>query len=318
MIRTRLAMLVVGLATVLQAQRSTPSGAEQLDLTFGVYTTDRPTVVYRQFVPVLESLQDEVAAELGRPVDIQLRIFRGYEECRVALVRGEIDFARFGPASYVLAKQENPRLQLVAMEHVGGEKIFYGMIVVRADSAIRTLADLRGKRFAFGDPTSTIGCYLAQEQLLGAGLHASDLASFEFLSRHDSVFKAVEKGEFDAGSLKEGTFEKLNVDSRALRVLVRFPNVTKPWIARAGLERSVVAGLGAALRSIVDRETLEALNVDGFTTAEDSDFDIIRRAMLKSRQFDDLHPAVPPSALQQPAIPLSPGGRRSTPPASGR
>jgi len=259
--------------------------APVLDLTFGVYTTDRPTVLYRQFLPVLEALQDAMAAELRQPVDIQLRIFRDYDSARVALVEDEIDFVRFGPSSYILARRENPCVKLLAMEHVDGQKTFKGMIVVRKESPIRSAEDLRGRRFAFGDENSTIGRYFAQEMLVGAGIHAGDLARYEYLGRHDKVFKAVEKGDFDAGSLKSGTFEQLNTENQ-LRVLVEFDVVTKPWVARAGLDRRVTEAITASLMKIRDPQVLAALGVSGFTTATDDDYAPIRQSMVESERFD--------------------------------
>ena len=85
------------------------------------------------------------------------------------------------------------------MEDKKGERRFSGVIVVGADSSIKRLADLAGKRFAFGDENSTIGRYLAQAELVKAGIRARDLAHYEYLGRHDLVAKAVSLGDFRAG-----------------------------------------------------------------------------------------------------------------------
>ena len=100
---------------------------------------------------------------------------------------------------------------------------------MQADSKFETLKDLKGASFAFGNINSTIGRYLAQSELLKEGIDNNALSKSEYLGCHDKVFKAVELGDFDAGSLKESTFKKLNKDNQ-LRVLHRFENVTKPWV----------------------------------------------------------------------------------------
>jgi len=106
------------------------------------------------------------------------------------------------------------------MEKQDGGKRFEGYIVVRRDSPIRTLADLKGKSFAFGDRNSTIGRFLSQELLQEAGVLERDFApdGIQYLGRHDIVFRAVEIGDFDAGALKSSTFDKMNKRGQ-LRIL---------------------------------------------------------------------------------------------------
>src|SRR5262249_48172697 len=147
---------------------------------------------------------------LGKPVDFQLTIFKSYEDGITALSEGRVDFVHFGPASYIEAKRRNPRIELVGMEHENGEKRFNGVIFVAKDSPIQTLADLKGKRFAFGDPNSTIGRFLVQAELVGAGVYLDDLAGYRYLERHDQVAAAVEHGDFDAGAVKSASFQKAN------------------------------------------------------------------------------------------------------------
>ena len=292
MIRSRLACACLVATTSLVAQSSPSTEPKQsaaplpasMDLTFGVYATDLPTVVYRQFLPMLEVVQAELAKSLGGPASIELRIFKTYDGALDALVRGDVDFVRFGPSPYILAKARQPQISLLAMEDNDGEKVFQGMIVVRADSPIKTLAELRGKRFAFGDENSTIGRYLAQLQLVNSGITAKDLAAHAFLGRHDKVFTAVELGDFDAGAVKENTFDKMNTKG-TLRALVTFDNVTKPWVARAKLAPEVAAGLGQVLLQLKDRALLKDVGITGFRAVSDADYDPIRRAMPAAEQF---------------------------------
>ncbi len=262
--------------------------AETLSLTFGVYQTDKATVMYRAFTPILEAIQDDMSIRLERPVDIQLTIFKSYDDGIRALVDGKVDVVHFGPASYVTAKEMNPAVQLVAMAHEGGEKRFKGVIVVRKDSPIRTIEDLRGKRFAFGDKNSTIGRYLVQAELVDHGIFAGDLAGFQYLERHDQVAGAVELGDFDAGSIKSNTFAKY-AEKGTLRMLAEFENVTKPIIARAGIDAQNFKALQAAFYGLKDPAALKDLKISGFTSTSDDEYDFVRQGMKKSARFDP-HP----------------------------
>lgn len=263
-------------------------------LTFGVYSFKQPTDVYKEFQPALKQLQLAATTVLGTPLHIELRVFKTYEECLEAFVAGKVDFVRFGPASYVLAKQRNAAIELLAAEQEDGRKVCKGVVVVRKDSDIKTLADLRGRRFAFGDQQSTIGRYLSQAELLRAGIDGKALKDFRYLDRHDLVYAAVQLGDFDAGAVHGGTFERLNQKGQDLRVIHSFDNVGKPWIARAGLERPVLQALREALLQLTDAEALKALQVSGFLPATDKDYQPVRDGMKLSAAFAP--PVVPAPA----------------------
>jgi len=279
------ALLLAGVAA-LPARKPAVEDPKPMSLSFGVYQSDKATVMYRSFTPVLEALTASMESALGRPVDIKLTIFQSYEDGIESLARGEVDFVRFGPASYITAKARQSDIELIAMETESGDKRFKGLIIVQKESPIRTIADLRGKRFAFGDPNSTIGRYLVQAELIKAGITGKDLKDFQYLGRHDTVVKAVEIGDFDAGSVMQQTFEKANAKG-TLRVLASFDNVTKPWVARKGLERSTFEAIQAGLFALKDPGVLKELKITGFVPTSDDEYRLVREGMRLAEEFDN-------------------------------
>ncbi len=131
-------------------------------LTFGIYTSDKPSTMVKKFRPILNVLQADLSERLGEPANIRMQVAKSYEKGVEDLVEGRVDFSRFGPASYVMAKKENPDIRLVAMESNKGEKTFNGVICVAKNSAIQTVEVLKAKRVAFGNKRSTIVRYLSQ------------------------------------------------------------------------------------------------------------------------------------------------------------
>ena len=279
------ALLLAGVAA-LPARKPAVEDPKPMSLSFGVYQSDKATVMYRSFTPVLEALTAPMEKALGRPVDIKLTIFQSYEDGIESLARGQVDFVRFGPASYITAKARQSDIELIAMETESGDKRFKGLIIVQKESPIRTIADLRGKRFAFGDPNSTIGRYLVQAELIKAGITGKDLKDFQYLGRHDTVVKAVEIGDFDAGSVMQQTFEKANAKG-TLRVLASFDNVTKPWVARKGLERSTFEAIQAGLFALKDPAVLKELKITGFVPTSDDEYRLVREGMRLAEEFDN-------------------------------
>ncbi len=257
---------------------SSPALAD-VALTFGVYATDKPSEVVRQFRPVLNVLESSLTEILGEPVTITMNVANNYTTGIENLVSGKADFSRFGPASYVYAKEADPAISILAVEGNGGTKTFNGIICVAKGSGIKNVGDLKGKSFAFGSPLSTIGRYLSQLYLFEHGITASDLKRHAYLGRHDKVGIAVGAGLFDAGALKENTFNELVARGVLLEAIAAFPNVTKPWIARGGLPARIKTGLRRALLNIKDSFALAALKKDGFLEGSDKDYEIIREAI---------------------------------------
>lgn len=283
------ALAVAGLSNIgpLGAQTTAEASSAALTLRFGVYTSDKPSEMLKMFRGVRGAIEEGLERALRRDVVVEMKIYKDYDLAIDALAEGDCDFTRFGPASYILSKHRNDGVRLLAMEHKQGEKRFDGLIITRTDSDIRSLADLRGRSFAFGNENSTIGRYLAQDQLVAAGVRASDLARFDYLGRHDAVAKAVEIGDFDAGSLKESTYAKMNKRGE-LRVVASFENVTKPWVARAGLPDDVHAAVRDALLAIDDEDVLSPLKISGFFPCDDDEYEFVRDGMTRSVHFDDL------------------------------
>jgi len=277
-----MASVLAGLALIMAL--ATPSVAD-INLVFGTYTTDKPTDVVRKFHPILQYLSRELSQKLGEPVTIRLKIASDYDTGIADLVQGRVDIARFGPASYVIAKQRQPGIGILAMETVKGRKTFQGVIAVHTGSDIRTISDLRNRTFAFGNRLSTIGRYLAQDQMLAVGITASDLAGFDYLQRHDRVGTAVGQGRFDAGALKQSTFLKLRKKGVPIQVLAEFSNVTKPWLFRAGLPDRFVSVLRAELIEQGDGTAISDFAKSGFVVGSDADYKFVRDAMLRSQDF---------------------------------
>lgn len=281
MLLTCIVMTVSGAGYEVSAENREP-----LNLIFGVYQSDKATTMYRKFLPVIEAIQDIMEKKLEQTVDIEIKIFKTYQLANDAIVEGSVDFVRFGPASYIIAKARNSEIRLLAMEENKGRKRFKGVVVVPSDSPYESLMDLKGKKIAFGDKNSTIGRYLVQADLVKAGVFASDLHSFKYLGRHDLVAKSVQLGDFDAGSIKMGTFLKYNKEKR-LRIIHSFDNVTKPWIARGGLAPETFSAIQQSLLGIKDHQVLKELKISGFLPTSDTEYDFVRKGIEEAKSFDN-------------------------------
>ncbi len=267
----------------LAVEISAPLGAQIPceTIRFGVYTADKATTVVEQFAPILEALESATSEKLGRLVHISLTVSASYNGGISDIVEGNVHFSRLGPASFVMAKAKNPDLGLLAMESKGGKRTFFGIIAVHKDSEIGSVTELKGKSFAFGDPLSTIGRYLAQSELLKHGIRGADLKRYDFLGRHDTVGMAIAAGDFSAGALKASTFDKLVADGEPLKILQKFKNVTKPWVSHPTLDAEVAAALQASILEL----DATSISKDGFLEADEKYYTPIQTAMKRAEEF---------------------------------
>ena len=253
----------------------------KVTLILGLYPSEKPSNMVEALRPCLNAVEAAMAAELGQKVEIRIQMLSDYVTALNALVAGEVDFARVGPASYVLGKKEQPGLELLATENSHGGVTFEGLIVVRDDSDLHSVADLKGRSFAFVSERSTLGRFFPQAYLAKAGITAKDLGDYDYVGHHEAVGLAVWAGRYDAGALNSRMYRKLLDRGLKLRVIASFENVTRPWVARAGLPVGIAASLRRALLGLDEPEILATLGFDGFLPAQDTYYEPTRRLIAE-------------------------------------
>ena len=182
------------LAAATLCTHSTAVASDELVL--GIHPYLPALELEERFSPLAEYL----SAELGTRVNI--KISPSYEEHVHRAAMGETDIAYLGPVPLVRAHKINPELFLLARLEVNGTPLFHGKIVTRKDSGIDSLQQLQGKRFAFGNKSSTMSHLVPRYELMEHGVF-KQLASFTHLKGHKSVAIAVMLGNYDAGAVKE-------------------------------------------------------------------------------------------------------------------
>jgi len=241
-----------------------------------------PFLPATSLLPKFEPLAAHISRSLGHPVHVE--ISRDYEDHIRRVGTGEVDIAYMGPASYVKLVETYGESNLLARLEIRGSPAFHGVIFVRDESPIRTLEELKDKRFAFGSPSSTMGTLVPRHVLKQAGVGMEDLGGFSSLGNHDNIALGVLVGDFDAGAVKEETFTKFQ--PRGLRSLaVTLPISEHLFVAATNLSADRVTKVRTILlRTGEDEEGLAVLRsiketVSGLVPVEDSDYDNLRRIL---------------------------------------
>lgn len=185
------------------------------------------------------------------------------------------------PSTYIEA-HEKYGVDALAIPLQDGQPFYRSAIVVREDSGINNIADLKNRKFAFGDIKSTGSKAMPESMLKAADVTIDDLASHNFVGSHDNVANSVLNKDADAGGLMLSVAE--NYVGKGLKIIGTSEEIPQfPICASPNLSKSDKRKVVDALVNLKDERILKALGskVTGFAPIKDSDYDGVR-AMLKN------------------------------------
>lgn len=173
-----------------------------------------------------------------------VRVGQSYGAVVEAMANGQVDVGWFGAVSYLQAKaRAGAELLAVSVEH--GSSTYFSGIFVPRDAPFSTLADLKGRSLAVGDPSSTSSFAYPLAMLIAAGIDpVKDLKKIAFAGSHVNALTACAEGHVDAGAASFNSLEKAVTEKKlapdALRPLARSGPIPNPPLAmHPGLDADV-------------------------------------------------------------------------------
>lgn len=266
-----------GLAAALTIAATLPASAADRPekLVVGLLPGESAPTVMR----LNEPLRAYLEKRLGLPVE--LVVGANYAATGEALRFGRLDIAYLGPVTYILQSKHAKLEPFSRPSHEVVGPTFQAVVIVPADSPAKTLADLKGKEVAFGDPASTSGTWVPRYMFAEAGLVSERDYTLRVLGAHDSVALAVTNHKADAGGLSMPIYNRLlkegKIDSKAVRVLAESPAIPEyMWTFRQGLDPAFKEEIRKAFMGINDPEALKVFRAEAFIPCVDADVDRVR------------------------------------------
>jgi phosphonate transport system substrate-binding protein len=214
---------------------------------FGVIPRYNPMLMYRIYQPLVDYLTE------ATPYRFELKLSRDYGEAVEFLRKGTTQVAFLGDLTFAKACEGFDVLPIAKPLSSSGDPFYRSIVVVREDSPIRSLKDLEGKSFAFGDLHSSSGNLVPRYLLFEHGITVFDLKFYDHLSTHAAVAKAVLKGKFDAGAVKDSVASSYR--KQGLRFLaVSDPIPSVPIVVRKDAPPDLVKALTDALLALDPEE----------------------------------------------------------------
>ena len=239
--------------------------------------------------------------EKNTPYKFEITIPQSYIAVVEAFGTKRADVAAFNTFGYILAHDKyGAEARLTVLRH--GLATYQSQFIVKADSPIKSIEDLAGKKVAFVDAASTSGYLLPLKTLNEKGIKPKETM---FAGKHDNVVSMVYQGQVDAGAtfysppFKDDKGVEQIEDARRL-VLTQYPDVKEkvrilglsepirndPIVFRKEMPEEMKNKITESMLAFVKTE--EGKNafkaIYGITEVEkatDADYDAAR-AMLKS------------------------------------
>lgn len=283
--RRSLLAAAAGFASVgsLPMRDARAQGSQPLQFGVGLFQPDREKneATYR---PLAEWLQ----ARLDRRV--VLRTVDTWEGLAKSLAAGETDIALMGPWGYVLANNE-AGAQAVSTILYEGKPEYRAIMITHPKSGIRSIDDLKGRSFAFGDKGSTSGYLIPVHEFQKRGIDPDTYFSRVIYTKHQAIETQVVRGELDAGAdynrnrdamIAQGLIKA--EDSRIFWTSAPLPNDAVAVSETLARDAAFIARLRAALEAVgaelARSPQLLPARYTGFVNSDNAAYAAIRDAGL--------------------------------------
>jgi len=254
-------------------------------LQLGVLAYRSKEATLLRWQPLADHLQRQLGGRAVRLLALDT------QEIEAALRQGALDFVFTNPRQYIEIRQDyglsGALATLVELDPQGHPyQQVAGAVIVRAESGIANLHDLRGQRIARADPRLLGGNVAILYELQRAGLSLDEQQFIQTGLPQDTVIDAVRSGRAEAGFVRAGVLENMIAEGRlatgALRVVQprhepAFPYAASTrlypewaFVALPHVDAGVARRVTASLLSIEPRDAVaRAMSIHGFAVPAD-------------------------------------------------
>lgn len=256
-------------------------------LRFGVIPFESAEELLKNINPMLNVMSK------GLDMEVKPFIAADYTGVIEAFRSNKLDAAFLTPASYVMGKKE-AGVKVILKSQRGGNPYFYGVIITRTDSGINTIQDLKGRKFAFGDPLSTSGHVFPKMLMRENNINPdTDFESVIFSGTHDATVLAVYNKKVDAGATfsddkdgKTGSWIRFLKPEEIKQI--KIIAVTEPIPAdNICVSKELDPKIADKLAKVIidygktsegQKMMKDLYKFDGYVKASDTDYDSVRKA----------------------------------------
>ena len=263
-----------------------------LSVTFSVSKAE-PLKLNMVFVPASEKGDDQDYVNLIKIIEdltgIEITPIRvtDYNAAVEAVRANRAQIAWYGGKTYIQAVEiANVEAFAAGVRKGDTNASYFAYFVVRADSDLKTLADVKGKKLALNSIGSTSGDLIPQVELVKSGLsvkNKDDFQNVHYAGSHDACLLAVINKHVDVCGMSSRNFDARiadgTIEPEQVRIIHRSSPVPPPPLAYS-------KNLPLEVRNKIKVATLEAHKygkiggyggeMSHYIEVTDSDYDVLR------------------------------------------
>jgi phosphonate transport system substrate-binding protein len=246
--------------------------AKQEVLRVGLVPNQAPDKIKAQYEPFRKYLSEKIN------MPVELFVATDYAGVVEAMANDKLDVAYFGGLTYVQAKQRAKIHPIVTeIDQETNTTKYYSLIIAPTEKDSKSVAELKGKVFAFGDISSTSGSLYPRVMLDKAGIKVSDDFKYVVYSGgHDATAQAVQNATVDAGGIEGRILNRLiakgTVDKAKIRVLEKHLVEGYPWVVRDSLDKQLETKIVDAFLTMKDPTVLDLMRATAFAKVTDANY----------------------------------------------
>ncbi|MFR0672677.1 putative selenate ABC transporter substrate-binding protein [Enterobacterales bacterium AW_CKDN230030176-1A_HGKHYDSX7] len=209
---------------------------------------EAPTELLRKFKP----LGDYLEQQLG--MKVQFVPVSDYPAVVEALATDRLDMAWLGGFTFVQVRQKDKTATPLVQREQDAR---FTSTFITANPDVHSLADLKGKTFAFGSISSTSGSLMPRYFMLKNDNIKPEgyFSRIAYSGAHDATAAWVQAGKVDAGVLNSSVWDKLvasgKVDTDKVKVFATTPTYFDyNWTVRGSLDPALKDKIKAALLAL--------------------------------------------------------------------
>jgi phosphonate transport system substrate-binding protein len=216
------------------------------------------------------------------------QVLTSYAAVTEGMTSDQVDIGWVGPLDYVIAHKKNGA-EAVTKSVRKGLPSYKAFIIVNVNSGINSIADLKGKKFAFGDPTSASSNLYPHYMMSKAGFDAKTLGQTINISNQTQIAVNVCQGVVDAGAIYDDARTNVGADTSCPGIMTKTkiiattdpPIPGDPQMIRHDMNSGQKAKLKAAMIALGTDPTMadplkKLYTIDSLVPATDKDYDNLR------------------------------------------
>jgi len=259
---------------VSEIKKDTPKA-----LVVGIFPRRNRSVTEEIFSSLIQYVQDK----LDRP--LILKVPSSFHEFWKGVQQDKFDLVHYNQYHYIVSHKTIGHQVILRNYEFGGDTIS-AAIVVREDSGINSIADLKGKEILFGGGPRAMQSYIFARYLLeNKNLVVGDYER-NFVVNPPNAIYAVYYGKADAAGIGDKVLQldmvKNHIDMNKIRVLVRGKQLPQlPWAVKGDmdpqLKTKIIQILSTMQHTPAGLKALNKAKLEKLVVTEDSDYNQHRK-----------------------------------------